>query len=78
MVKLLGIRRERSLSIPHLLLVVTGAADAMEHSLNQVEKVGKFHCPRDLLQMWQRETSKRRRMQSFGSCLSRLQQEGAL
>ena len=40
-----NIRRGRGLSIPHLLLVVTGAVEAMEHSLNQVEKAGKFHCP---------------------------------
>ena len=38
-------RRVRSLNTLHLLLVVTGAVVAMEHSLNQVQKAGKFHCP---------------------------------
>ena len=39
--------RGRGLSIPHLLLVVTGAVEAMEHSLNQVEKEERFHCPQE-------------------------------
>ena len=45
MVNQLKIRRGRGLSISHLLLVVTGAVEAMELSLNQVEKEEKFHCP---------------------------------
>ena len=40
-----NIRRVRGLNILHLLLVVTGAVEAMENSLNQVEKAGKFHYP---------------------------------
>ena len=40
-------RRGKGLSILHLLLAVTGAVEAMEHSLNQVEEAGKFHCPQE-------------------------------
>ena len=54
-------RRERGCSLPHLLLVMTGAVEAMEHSLNHMEKAGKFHCPQgpviivakgDIKKMW--------------------------
>ena len=54
-------RRGRGHNFPHLLLVVTGAVEAMEHSLNHVEKAGKFHCPQgpviivakeDIKKMW--------------------------
>ena len=44
MVSPLKTRRGKGLSILHLLLVVTGAVEAMEHSLDCVEKAGKFHC----------------------------------
>ena len=47
MVNPLNTRRERGLNIPHLLLAVTGAVEAMEHTLNQVEEAGKFHFPQE-------------------------------
>ena len=40
-------KKGKGLSILHLLLVVTGAVEAMEHSLDHVEKAGKFHCPQE-------------------------------
>ena len=47
MVNPLNTRRGKGLSILHLLLVVTGAVEAMEHSLDQMEKAGKFLYPQE-------------------------------